>query len=174
MIRYVLIGLMLASVLVSCQSTKPQLREAQTPDYMVRSYNPESGIRVDYYFQRTYDIKKDGEPMTVVEYIDYDSVLYLPADTVDFIMTIRVQNPKEVLLAVWKHFEVEKYRTFTLIEHNTNYQLIYEGRLPTRSYQMALPVKEDHLYKMFIELRKGGEKNNLVLKTFEVNYRKEK
>lgn len=89
-------------------------------------------------------------------------------------MTVRVKNPKELYLSIWKHLEVETYKAVSFIERNINYQLIYEGRLPTRSYQLTLPVEDNQRYKMFIELKEGGGRNSMILRTFELNYKKEK
>lgn len=173
MIRLLLVGLMLASVLAGCSGQQP-LRQKNLPDYMVQGYNPESNVGLVYYFQRSYILKRHGEEFKVVEYIKYDSEIYLPADTVGFTFTMKVSNPKETYINVWRYLEKEVYGPITLVERATQYMLIYEGRLPTRSYQMALPVEENQRYKFFIELKKGGDELSTILKTFNLTYRKEK
>ena len=170
------VTLLLIAIIIGCGSSPPPIdnsvRHSKIPAHVIEAYSPETKVVMRYYLTRTYMMKEDTEEMLATELVTPSDEIILPPDTEEFIFTANFENPERVYIDVWRHLETKKFNTLTLYEFDLNKKVVYHGKMPTRSYQLRLPLEENFKYRFYVEMKKGGA-NDLIFKTIAFRYWKQ-
>jgi hypothetical protein len=167
-VHKLLLVLIIILSLSSCATTvKIETNGIPVPNHITRAHLPSSGIVIESALIKYYYIKEGSELLEAFDYLNpHKEEQVLDSEYLrEFEVVLRVINPNKIKYGLWVNREVHaKDKTFV----EKKVELIYNGSLSMKEFNIKLPVHKGSWGKAYYEFRDAY--GNLMFQGLDIRY----